>query len=61
MSIRISSNQVLNAGVNSMNTALSDATSWQQKISSGKNYTKASDNVYAISRGVELDFYLSRL
>ena len=61
MSIRISSNQVLNAGVNSMNTALSDATSWQQKISSGKNYTKASDNVYAISRGVELDFDLSRL
>ena len=61
MSIRISSNQVINAGVDSMNNALNDATSWQQKISSGKNYTKASDNVYAISRGVELDFDISRL
>ena len=61
MSIRISSNQVINAGVDSMNTALNDATAWQQRISSGKNYTKASDNVYAISRGVELDFDISRL
>jgi flagellin-like hook-associated protein FlgL len=61
MSIRISTNQVINAGIDSMNTALNDATAWQQKISSGKNYTKASDNVYAISRGVELDFDLSRL
>jgi flagellar hook-associated protein 3 FlgL len=61
MSIRISSNQVINAGVDSMNNALNDATSWQQRISSGKNYTKASDNVYAISRGVELDFDISRL
>jgi flagellin-like hook-associated protein FlgL len=61
MSIRISSNQVINAGVDSMNNALNDATAWQQRISSGKNYTKASDNVYAISRGVELDFDISRL
>jgi flagellar hook-associated protein 3 FlgL len=61
MSIRISTNQVINAGIDSMNTALNDASAWQQKISSGKNYTKASDNVYAISRGVELDFDLSRL
>jgi len=61
MSIRISSNQVINTGVDSMNTALNDATSWQQRISSGKNYSKASDNVYAISRGVELDFDISRL
>jgi flagellar hook-associated protein 3 FlgL len=61
MSIRISTNQVINAGIDSMNTALNDASAWQQKISSGKNYTKASDNIYAISRGVELDFDLSRL
>jgi flagellin-like hook-associated protein FlgL len=61
MSIRISTNQVINAGIDSMNTALNEASAWQQKISSGKNYTKASDNVYAISRGVELDFDLSRL
>ena len=61
MSIRISSNQIVNAGIDSMNTALGDASSWQQRISSGKNYNKASDNVYAISRGVELDFDISRL
>ena len=61
MSIRISSNQVINAGIDSMNTALNDESSWQQRISSGKNYSKASDNVYAISRGVELDFDISRL
>jgi flagellar hook-associated protein 3 FlgL len=40
---------------------LIDATAWQKRITSGKNYTKASDNIYAVSRGVELDFDISRL
>jgi flagellin-like hook-associated protein FlgL len=61
MAIRISSNQVLDAGIDSMNNSLVDATAWQKRISSGKNYTKASDNIYAVSRGVELDFDISRL
>jgi flagellin-like hook-associated protein FlgL len=61
MTIRISSNQVLDAGIDSMNSSLADATAWQKRISSGKNYTKASDNIYAVSRGVELDFDISRL
>jgi flagellin-like hook-associated protein FlgL len=61
MSIRISTNQVLDAGVDSMNNSLIDATAWQQKINTGKNYSKASDSIYAVSRGVELDFDISRL
>jgi flagellar hook-associated protein 3 FlgL len=61
MTIRISSNQVLDAGIDSMNNSLIDATAWQKRISTGKNYTKASDNIYAVSRGVELDFDISRL
>jgi len=61
MTIRISSNQVLDVGIDSMNNSLNDATAWQKKISSGKNYSKASDNIYAVSRGVELNFDLSRL
>jgi flagellar hook-associated protein 3 FlgL len=61
MTIRISSNQVLDVGIDSMNNSLNDATAWQKKISSGKNYSKASDNIYAVSRGVELKFDLSRL
>jgi flagellin len=61
MSIRISTNQVLDAGVDSMNNSLVSATEWQQKINTGKNYNKASDNIYAVSRGVELDFDTSRL
>ena len=61
MSIRISTNQVLDAGVDSMNNSLIDATAWQQKINTGKNYSKASDNIYAVSRGVELNFDISRL
>jgi flagellin len=61
MSIRISTNQVLDAGVDSMNNSLASATEWQQKINTGKNYSKASDNIYAVARGVELDFDTSRL
>jgi flagellar hook-associated protein 3 FlgL len=61
MTIRISSNQVLDVGIDSMNNSLIDATVWQKRISSGKNYSKASDNIYAVSRGVELNFDLSRL
>lgn len=61
MTIRISSNQVLDVGIDSMNNSLNDATAWQKRIGSGKNYSKASDNIYAVSRGVELNFDLSRL
>ena len=59
--MRVSSNQILEAGVQSMNNSLAEAMAWQKKISTGKNYSKASDNPYAVSRGVRLDFDVARL
>ena len=61
MSIRISSNQMLDAGIQSMDNSLADAMNWQKKISSGNNYSKASENAYAMSRGVRLEFDEARL
>jgi len=59
--MRVSSNQILEAGVNSMESSLAEAMAWQKKISTGKNYSKASDNPYAVSRGVRLEFDVARL
>lgn len=61
MTVRFSSNQVVDAGVQGMDNALADAMSWNQKVTTGKQYSKASDNAYAVSRGVRLDFDISRL
>jgi flagellin-like hook-associated protein FlgL len=61
MTVRFSSNQILDAGVQGMDNALADAMSWNQKVTSGKQYAQASDNAYAVSRGVRLDFDISRL
>jgi len=61
MTVRFSSNQVLDAGVQGMDNALADAMSWNKKITTGKQYGQASDNAYAVSRGVRLDFDISRL
>ena len=61
MTVRFSSNQVLDSGVQGMGNALSDAMAWNQKITTGKQYSQASDNAYAVSRGVRLDFDVSRL
>jgi flagellin-like hook-associated protein FlgL len=44
-----------------MESSLADAMAWQKKISTGKNYSKASDNPYAVSRGVRLEFDVARL
>ncbi|MBM3348773.1 MAG: hypothetical protein FJY58_03600 [Betaproteobacteria bacterium] len=59
--MRVSSNQILEAGIKSMESSLADAMAWQKKISTGKNYSKASDNPYAVSRGVRLEFDVARL
>jgi flagellin-like hook-associated protein FlgL len=59
--MRVSSNQILEAGVQSMENSLADAMAWQKKISTGNNYSKASDNPYAVSRGVRLEFDVARL
>jgi len=61
MTVRFSSNQVLESGVQGMDNALSEAMSWNKKITTGKQYAQASDNAYAVSRGVRLDFDISRL
>jgi len=61
MSVRFSSNQVVDVGVQGMDNALADAMNWNQKVTTGKQYSKASDNSYAVSRGVRLDFDISRL
>ena len=61
MTVRFSSNQVLDAGVQGMDNALSEAMSWNRKVTTGKQYAQASDNAYAVSRGVRLDFDISRL
>ena len=61
MNMRVSSNQILDAGVQAMDNSLSDAMTWQQKINTGKNYSKASDNAYAMARGVRLDFDTAKL
>jgi flagellin len=61
MTIRISSNQILDAGVQSMDASLTEAMSQQQKISSGNNYSKASDNAYAVARGVRLSFDTTKM
>jgi flagellar hook-associated protein 3 FlgL len=61
MTVRFSSNQVLESGVQGMENALSEAMSWNKKITTGKQYDQASDNAYAVSRGVRLDFDISRL
>jgi flagellin-like hook-associated protein FlgL len=61
MTVRFSSNQILDAGVQGMDNALADAMSWNQKVTSGKQHAQASDNAYAVSRGVRLDFDISRL
>ena len=59
--MRVSSNQILEAGVQSMDNSLIEAMALQKKISTGKNYSKASDNPYAVSRGVRLEFDVARL
>jgi len=61
MTVRFSSNQVLESGVQGMDNAMSEAMSWNKKINTGKQYAQASDNAYAVSRGVRLDFDISRL
>ena len=59
--MRISNNQLFETSVESMNTSLTKAVNFQQQISSGQQYSKASDNPYAVSWGVRLSFDKNRL
>jgi flagellin-like hook-associated protein FlgL len=44
-----------------MNSSLTEAVKYQQQISTGQSYSKASENPYAVSWGVRLSFDKSRL
>ncbi len=58
--MRVSSNQMLNVGVGSMQRHASDAINYQQQISTGNKYSKASQDATALARGVEIQFDKSR-
>jgi flagellin-like hook-associated protein FlgL len=59
--MRVSTSQIFDSSVQSMNSSLTEAVKYQQQISSGQSYSKASDNPYAVSWGVRLSFDKSRL
>jgi flagellin-like hook-associated protein FlgL len=59
--MRISNSQIFDSSVQSMDTSLSQAVKYQQQISTGQQYSQASDNPYAVSWGVRLSFDQNRL
>ncbi len=59
--MRVSTSQIFDSSVQSMNTSLTQAVKYQQQISTGQQYSQASDNPYAVSWGVRLSFDNSRL
>jgi len=53
--MRISSQQVFDSGVSSMQQHTSDVVKYQQQISSGRKYQVASDDALAAGLGVQID------
>jgi len=53
--MRISSQQVFDSGVSSMQQHTSDVVKYQQQISSGRKYQMASDDALAAGLGVQID------
>ena len=53
--MRISSQQVFESGVSSMQQHTSDVVKYQQQISSGRKYQLASDDALAAGLGVQID------
>jgi flagellin-like hook-associated protein FlgL len=58
--MRVSSHQLLQAGIDSIQQQSVEAMDWQRQISSGKRYNKASQGAVAITRGVEIQFDKSK-
>jgi len=54
--MRISSQQIFEAGVQSIQDHSSEAVKFQTQISSGKKYTQISDNPQAVTLGLKLSF-----
>ncbi len=48
--MRVSSHQLLQAGIDSIQQQSVEAMNWQRQISSGKRYNKASQGAVAITR-----------
>jgi flagellin-like hook-associated protein FlgL len=58
--MRVSSYQLLDAGIRSIQEQSVDAMKWQRQIASGDRYAKASEGSVAVTRGVEIRFDQSR-
>ncbi len=58
--MRVSSYQLLDAGIRSIQQQSVEAMKWQQQISSGNRYSRASEGAVAITRGVEIHFDQSK-
>lgn len=58
--MRVSSYQLLDAGIRSIQEQSVDAMKWQRQIASGDRYAKASEGSVAVTRGVEIKFDQSR-
>jgi flagellin-like hook-associated protein FlgL len=58
--MRVSSHQLLDAAIRSIQQHSVEAMKWQQQISSGNKYLKASEGAVAIARGVEIQFDKSK-
>jgi flagellar hook-associated protein 3 FlgL len=54
--MRISSNQIFEAGVKSIQDHAGEAVKFQTQISSGKKYTQISENPQAVTLGLKLSF-----
>ena len=54
--MRISSNQIFEAGVQSIQDHAGEAVKFQTQISSGKKYTQVSENAQAVTLGLKLSF-----
>ena len=54
--MRISSNQIFEAGVQSIQDHAGEAVKFQTQISSGKKYTQISENPQAVTLGLKLSF-----
>ena len=54
--MRVSSYQLLDASIDAIQKQSVEAMKWQQQLSTGKKYAKASDGAVAVTRGVEIAF-----
>ena len=57
---RVSSYQLLQAGITSIQQQSVEAMKWQQQISSGKKFAKTSEGAVEVTRGVEIQFDKSK-